>query len=240
MNTRLVVSGCSFTDYCWSTWADYLSTEFDEFYNVGTAGGDNATIARAVIDKATSGDTVVIMWSGFDRWSHYKEIPKKNQNNKHDPHWYHLGSIRSDKTYLVNYYHCVERFQTTMDYLYLVDCDSVRKNYAVYHFSAFPFFLGESEKTAHPQIAKIYKKYHIANNYVEEISLLDYQQENNQYILTQHQYNPSGTDNHPTPLTHWEYCSKIIAPKLGLSVTTPLDLVLQEQNDLITNGIARK
>jgi len=240
MTKRLIVSGCSFTDYCWSTWADYLGAEFNEFYNVGTAGGDNPTIARAVINQATAGDTVVIMWSGFDRWSQYRNIPKKNQSDKHDPYWYHLGSIRGDKNYLVNYYHCVERFQSTMDYLYLVDCDSLRKNYTAYHFSAFPFFLGETEKEVDPRIVDIYKKYNIANNYVEEISLLEYQQQNNQYILTRHQYHPDGRDNHPTPLTHWEYCNKIIAPKLGLTVTTPLDLVMQEQNDLITNGIARK
>lgn len=240
MSKRLVVSGCSFTDYCWSTWADYLSAEFDEFCNVGIAGGDNATIARAVVNEAKAGDTVVIMWSGFDRWSIYKDTLKISPSDKHDPHWYHLGSIRGDKTYLVKYYHCVERFQSTMDYIQLVNLHSQVHKYAVYHFSAFPFFMGETEKEVDPRILDIYKKYNIANNYVEEISLLDYQQQNNQYILSRHQYHPSGTDNHPTPLTHWEYCSKIIAPKVGLTISTTLDEVMLEQNNLIINGIARK
>jgi len=240
MNTRLVVSGCSFTDYCWSTWADYLGAEFNEFRNVGIAGGDNATIARSVVDQARSGDTVVIMWSGFDRWSRYRDTPKSSPSNKHDPHWHHLGSIRGDKTFLVNFYHCVERFQTTMDYMYLVDCDSYRKKYTVYHFSAFPFFTGETEKEVDAKLLDIYKKYNIANNHVEGISLLDYQEQNNQYMLTRHQYHPDGTDNHPTPLTHWEYCNKIIAPKLGLSINTTLDQVMQEQTNLVLNGIARK
>jgi hypothetical protein len=127
-----------------------------------------------------------------------------------------------------------------MDYLYLVDCDSYRKNYTAYHFSAFPFFTGETEKEVDTRLLDIYKKYNIINNYVDEISLLDYQQQNNQYMLTRHKYHPGGKDDHPTPLTHWEYCSKIIAPKLGLSIKTTQPEVMQEQDNLVIHGIARK
>ena len=239
MHKRLITSGCSFTDYCWSTWADYIGAEFDEFYNVGIAGGDNATIARAVIKKAQANDTVVIMWSGFDRWSPYKNEPKLSPSEKHDPHWHHRGSVRTDKTFLVNYYHCVERFQTTMDYIYLVDCDSRLKNYTVYHFSAFPFLVGETEKDVDPRIQEIYNRYTITNDYLNEISLFDYQTQNDQCIITKHQYQPGG-DNHPTPLTHWEYSCKIIAPKMNLTLNTMLDKVMTEQNNLIVHRITTK
>lgn len=236
MNKRLVVSGCSFTSHCWSTWGDYLSTEFDKFQNLGITGADNATIARRVVNRARANDTVVIMWSGFDRWSQYKDEPQNNPAGTHDRHWHHTGSVRGDKAYLVDYYHRVERFQTTMDYIYLIECDSRKKNYTAYHFSAFPFLMGEIEKTIDPKIQAIYNKYNITNNYLNEISLFDYQMQNDQYIITKHQYNP--TDNHPTPLTHWEYCSKIIAPKLNLTLSTNMDDVLKEQHNLIVNNLA--
>ena len=240
MINRLLVSGCSFTDYCWSTWADYLSKEFDSFANVGTAGGDNATIARAVVDRAKAGDVAVILWSGFDRWSKYKETESYSPSNKHDTHWHHLGSIKSDKNFLVNHYHRVERFQTTIDYIQLVDLHSKVTGYTAYHFSAFPFLTGEIEKEVDPRILDIYKKYSITNNYLNEVSLFDYQIQNNQYILTTHTYHKNSKDNHPTPLTHWEYCNKVIAPKLNLTISTPLEEVMAEQNDLVVHGITRK
>lgn len=238
MNNRLIVSGCSFTDYCWSTWGDYLSTEFAQFENVGICGADNATIARRVVDRAQANDIVVILWSGFDRWSQYKNKPFPSLVDTRDNQWHHIGSVKSDKAYLVNHYHCVERFQTTMDYIYLIECDSRKKNYTAYHFSAFPFLLGEIEKTIDPKIQAIYNKYTISNDYLNEISLFDYQVQNNQCYITNHQYNPS--DTHPTPLTHWEYCSKIIAPKLNLTLSTNIDDVLKEQHNLIVNNLARK
>ena len=236
---RLLTSGCSFTDYCWSTWADYLDKEFTHHLNLGIVGSDNATIARSIVATAVPGDTVVILWSAFDRWSKYSntEVQYK-KGRQYDFHWHHTGSLKTDKTFMVKYYHKVERFQTTMDYVQLVDLHSQVIGYNIYHFSAFPFLMGEIEKTIDPVILNIYKKYNIANNYLDEVSMFDYMIQNNQDIYTDHQYNTG--DTHPTPLTHWEYCSKIIAPKLKLTLTTTFDEVLAEQHNLVVNGTARK
>jgi hypothetical protein len=232
---RLLTSGCSYTDYSWSTWADYLGKEFASYTNVGIAGNDNATIARSVVANACAGDIVVVLWSGFDRWSKYtdKEVPWYKQGKQYDFRWNHVGSVKVDKTFMVKYYHRIERFQTTMDYVQLVDLHSQVVGYTAYHFSAFPFLMGEIEKTIDPEILNIYKKYHIANNYLNEISMFDYQIQYHPHI----QY-PS--DLHPTPLTHWEYCNKVIAPKLNLTLTTNIDEVMAEQHELIVNGMARK
>ena len=246
--TRLLVSGCSFTDYCWSTWADYLSPYFAQFDNVGVAASDNATIARNVIDSVRPHDNVIIMWTGFDRWSGYSESPPtKPKNNisvppKNNHHWCHIGSIRANKLFLVNHYHKVERFQTTMDYINLLDSHSYKNNYTVHHFSAFPILLGEIEKDLDPRITAIYNKYSIANNHLEEPSLQEYQIQNDQYIKTKHEYHPTDySDNHPTPLTHWEYCSKIIGPKIGIDLGSNVpEYVLEEQHDLIVNHHASK
>lgn len=243
--SRLLVSGCSFTDYCWSTWADYLSPYFDRFFNAGIAGSDNATIGRSVVDYAEPNDTVVILWSGYDRWARYNENytstnVSKNVSKKFDTNWQFTGSVKSDKYFLVNYYHRLERFQATMDYINLVDCHSYKNQYKVYHFSAFPFFLGEIEKTTDPRIISIYEKYKISNNYLTEKSMFNFQIENNQCIVTKHEYNPAG-DDHPTPLTHWQYAREIIAPKLNIDLgSTVPEVVQQEQDALVNNHHASK
>ena len=237
---RLLTSGCSFTEYCWSTWADYLGREFKTYINLGLVGSDNATIARSVVANARAGDIIVILWSGFDRWSRYtdKEVPWGKEGKSYDFRWNHIGSLKMDKTFMVKYYHKVERFQTTMDYIQLVDLHSRVSGYTAYHFSAFPFLTGEIEKTIDPAVLSIYEKYNINNNHLNEISMFDYQMQNNQDINVRHGDTPG--DLHPTPLTHWEYCNKIIAPKLNLTLTTNIDEVMAEQHDLIVNGIARK
>jgi hypothetical protein len=70
--TRLFTFGCSFTNYHWSTWADLLGEEFDEFQNWGKSGAGNHYIFNSVMEADQrwgfgSGDTVVICWSSTFR-----------------------------------------------------------------------------------------------------------------------------------------------------------------------------
>jgi len=231
---RLLASGCSYTDYCWSTWADILGWEFAEYQQVGIGGSDNASIARSIVSNARKGDVVVVMWSGFDRWSFYSEkslaMPKDSDN-----HWTHLGAVVHNKQFFVNYYHKVERFQTTMDYIQLMDLHSKVNGYTAYHFSAFPFLLGGIEKNIDPRIVNIYNRYNIDNNYLTEVSLDEYRLKNYD-IPTSHKYNTK--DTHPTPLCHYEYMKEYIAPKLGISLTLNKKIsIIEEQHNLINHGI---
>jgi len=238
--TRLLVSGCSFTDYPYATWADFLFREghWDVYENFASPGADNAFIARNIVDHARTGDTVVVLWSGFDRWSRWSEKPSHDFRSQ-ACNWIRGGSVRDLKSYMVHYYHPVERFQTTMDYISMVDLHRQLNGYTVYHFSAFPFFLGEVETQVHPEIMNIFSRYNFPNNFVTDLSLYDYMVQNKQEMKTEHQYNKN--DSHPTPLTHWEYCSKIIAPRMNLTLNkTTKEQMMEIQNDLINNGIARK
>ena len=36
--SRLFTFGCSFTNYAWPTWADFLGLEFEHFENWGVSG----------------------------------------------------------------------------------------------------------------------------------------------------------------------------------------------------------
>ena len=225
---RLLASGCSYTDYYWTTWADVLGAEFKEYRQVGQGGCDNAFIARSIVDNARPNDVVVVMWSSYDRWSFYSDqlqpVPK-NSNN----HWNFIGSLaRWDKQFYVKYYHRVERFQTTMDYVQLVDLHSQANGYTVYHFSAFPFFLAETEKDIDPRLLEIYNKYNIKNNYLTcKVSLQEFRDQNYNLII-------NGYDPHPTPLCHWDYAEQIIAPKLKIALTQEhKSSIIKEQQDLL-------
>jgi hypothetical protein len=70
--SRFFAFGCSFTKYMWSTWADIVGTQFDEFYNFGQPGAGNFFIFNKLITKITEHDindkdTVMIMWTNVTR-----------------------------------------------------------------------------------------------------------------------------------------------------------------------------
>ena len=73
---RLFTFGCSFTQYLWPTWADILGREFSYYENWAQQGAGNHYIFYSLIEciqrnKITANDTVVIMWSGYDREDRY-------------------------------------------------------------------------------------------------------------------------------------------------------------------------
>lgn len=91
--SRLFAFGCSFTNYRWSTWADCLAPEFDEFYNWGQSGAGNHFIFNSVMEadqRHSFGpdDTVVVCWTNIMRDDRYI----KNR-------WVTLGNIADTPIY---------------------------------------------------------------------------------------------------------------------------------------------
>lgn len=91
--SRLFAFGCSFTNYRWSTWADCLAPEFDEFYNWGQSGAGNHFIFNSVMEadqryQFAAGDTVVVCWTNIMRDDRYIK-------NK----WVTLGNIVDTQIY---------------------------------------------------------------------------------------------------------------------------------------------
>ena len=234
---RLLTSGCSFTKHCWTTWSDILSKSFNECLNIGEGGQDNASIARSIIGNATSNDIVVIMWTSFDRWSMYSDDPIFRYGHN-DYHWKHNGTVLAahGKEFFTKYYHKVERFQTTMDYIQLIDLHSKNNGYTAYHFSAFPFYRGEMEKNTDPRLVDIYKQYNIDNNYLLEISLDEFTDTYEDRPLVYHKYASTG-DNHPLPLANYHYVEQIIAPRVGIDLNSDqLSSIIKEQENIVTHG----
>jgi len=67
-STRFFSFGCSFTSYCWPTWANILGRNFDCFENWGRAGAGNEFIFHSLIEclrtkKINNNDLIIIMWS---------------------------------------------------------------------------------------------------------------------------------------------------------------------------------
>ncbi len=70
---RLFTFGCSFTNYKWPTWADFIATEYDYYENWGKSGAGNYHILSQLfecnqINNFTKNDTVLIMLTSFTRF----------------------------------------------------------------------------------------------------------------------------------------------------------------------------
>jgi hypothetical protein len=70
---RLYTFGCSYTNYKWPTWADFIATQFDYFENWGKSGAGNYYITSKIlecnqINKFTKNDTILIMITSFTRF----------------------------------------------------------------------------------------------------------------------------------------------------------------------------
>lgn len=230
-SNRLLVSGCSYTDYAWPTWADYLSYYYEDFSNVGNAGSDNANIAREIIKYARQGDTVVILWSSWHRQKFWRDkiipTPKNSLN-----HWdFHFCEVL-DRDWVTKFYHPIDRLIVSLDYQQMVQMHSQNLGFDVYHFYAFPWLTGELEKKPHEYTETIMKQYCLCNDYSLEQSLDEFKK---QYWNKEYSTRWSTSDYHPGPMCHLEYLKKVIAPKMNISINPLLDLFAGKHQSQIEN-----
>lgn len=73
---RFFAFGCSFTNYCWPTWADIIAQDIPFYENWGARGSGNEFIFNSVIEadtrhKFNQDDLVMIMWSSTSREDRY-------------------------------------------------------------------------------------------------------------------------------------------------------------------------
>ncbi len=72
LKSRYFAFGCSYTNYVYPTYADYLSATFDISYNYGLSGAGNTFIFNTFLHALTKhdiqkGDVVTIQWSSIPR-----------------------------------------------------------------------------------------------------------------------------------------------------------------------------
>jgi len=86
---RLFTFGCSFTNYAWPTYADFLGNEFDYYENWGWPGLGNRAIAERIAEcharnTFTKDDTVIVQWSSHVRhdWFRTNDLSNKGWQTK--------------------------------------------------------------------------------------------------------------------------------------------------------------
>lgn len=78
---RFFAFGCSFTNYFFPTWADYIGYGVNEYYNLGCPGLSNTTMAMRFVEadchyKFDHNDLVIVALSGIGRYNFLVETPQ--------------------------------------------------------------------------------------------------------------------------------------------------------------------
>ena len=79
MTTRCFAFGCSITSWIWGTCADFIGSNFDEYYNLGKSGASNTFSSNRLIEANSifkfnsDTDTVLVGVTGFGRLSFYSD-----------------------------------------------------------------------------------------------------------------------------------------------------------------------
>jgi hypothetical protein len=93
---RLFTFGCSYTQYTYPTWADFLGLEFESFENWGQAGLGCRAIAERIAEcharnTFTKDDIVIIQWTTHIRHDFYTAAPILGRREN----WKTFGSVFS-------------------------------------------------------------------------------------------------------------------------------------------------
>lgn len=227
MDKKLITFGCSFTEFSWPTWADWMGTAYPHYINLGNGGSGNRaifhTFMRAYnggyIDKNTD---VVIQWTSLLRHDH---IPfGKNK-------YLGLGSVlhsgNYSQEYIDKFFNPIQAISETYNYIKAIRTllDIRRINYTMF-FMLDPWIddlLGEpwhdgNFNFARPVARKIKNELtnlqdNIGEPFIEE-SLSWYQAEHQKesYYCWKDKVEELKVEGHPGPKTHYNYFIHKISP----------------------------
>ena len=223
--SRLFAFGCSFTNYRWSTWADCLAPEFDEFYNWGQSGAGNPYIFNSVMEADQrnhfgAGDTVVVCWSSFLRDDRYI-----------DRRWHTLGNMIACPIYNTEYLktHVDDRGYVIRDFALIKGVKALLENrsgitwrfLSMINLPAGPKC--ETEPGEPRDVMEVYSD-------VLESILPSYQE-----VLYSKGWK-TGDDQHPTPSEHLAYLDAVLPGW----VTKQSTRVIMQQESINLNKDPRK
>lgn len=228
--SRLLAFGCSFTSYHWSTWADILAPEFDEFENWAAAGAGNHFIFNSVMEadqrrRFGPKDTVIVCWTSVMREDRYLD----NRG------WITLGNVTTANVYtkefvadLVSERGCMIR-DLAMIKAVKVLLES-RPGVTWKFISMCPLSQVVEHNSRQVNFPDIYATYQdvidcIFTNYYETLGQ-DYWT-HNQHLRLKH--SAGNTDYHPTPLEHLKFL-KTAFPEYKIRQETIDKITLENQN----------
>ena len=187
--------GCSYTKYRWNTWSDFLKLSCTgKLQNFGIPGASNEIICRNICKNAEIGDTIVVMWSGFDR-VHSDIFYKKNHTceGRYD-------SIVRNQNFILSLEQLYDR---TVEYIYLANKFCENKNIKIFNFLITIFELGETKELQKfkPYLQIDHKKWPI---------------DMNSFCLENNVIGKTTKDPHPSPSQHYKYCQQIICKTMNI------------------------
>lgn len=115
---RIFTFGCSYTGYCWPTWADILLQSGVEGTNLGYTGIGNLAIANRVFHQLTRDhqpdDLYIVAWSTVNR-----------EDRSRDGVWRAGGNVYNnrhyDENFLVDYWDDTDALNKTLMLIYFVN-----------------------------------------------------------------------------------------------------------------------
>jgi hypothetical protein len=133
--SRLIVSGCSFTNFWYPTWAWFLSSAYDETYNYGNSGAGNEYILNAIVqaNQIDSHAYFLVQWAQADRFDKLLEdiswdgiidtdpVYHFNRNHIADQTWW-ISSASTQPDIVTYHSHYVQSMQSknrTLNSIYL-------------------------------------------------------------------------------------------------------------------------
>jgi hypothetical protein len=226
---RLFTFGCSYTSFCWPTWADFVGQGFDEYYNYGQSGGGNQFILEQVTEadvthKFNHNDTVIIMWSTYHRHDLYK-------NNE----WITSGNVLNakplyDDVYLDKFFDVKGSVLHSLNYIHAAQ--QILEDRVTCHMSSMTDIttpLGESPGP----FLKIFERYKNVSIFSEFPDLEKYSfifdhpawlieplgnftvsnYKDDEFLNVKYSpESPPNRDAHPTPYMHLDWCKHVGLP----------------------------
>jgi hypothetical protein len=250
----LKLFGCSFTNWVFPTWADFVKLHYDidvKIYGRPSLGND--ALKRLLLTKTQNGDHALLMWTGNDRLDHAIDIQYSHNTLKYpaqkNPHWSQTFAYK-DQVFVplstpgINFKDHFSLFHALYKQAeVIVDVQNYfRSNNIKYSFLSWqdlfsdlsyrkdragigkPLSLSKYQKN--PLFDKIYKLIN-QNSFLDNprVGLLNYVHNDRELRLYQNSW-----DAHPNSYGHFRYFLEFIKPELDLHYKNHNNLAEIEKN----------
>jgi len=228
--SRIIIFGCSFTQYGWPTWANILGYDSDtEYHNFAIAGLGNVGIMHRVMEadiklKFTKDDKILILWSSWSR-----------EDRVRDCNWIATGSVFNSRNPEYNNYF-IKRYWN-------IDNDTVKNASAIIavnkmygdiiEWQATAFKLGSSEAINIKRKSSSRELFDLYAARLPELPYYNFERDNRSLAFGMIQ------DSHPDIIQHMEILQEFIYPALGKQLKqTTIDRFTALHNDVCDKLVA--
>ena len=227
---RLFAAGCSYTQYSYPTYVDYLSAGFSKTYNYGSCGAGNEFIFASAMHlirefKPKDNDVLIVQWSALGRndtiefgKTGYTLMGSLDWQDFYPKEWVQkfVNPVQHGLM-LINYADAIKAY---------ADANNVRLIQTQMFDPTISGYLGEPyETTIFNKFKHYIRKYMPKNELKQMFKRNNFSRSIEEFILRQPKeerlYFLNGTeiqeDSHPSPYGHWLYaCSLNEQYKFGI------------------------